>query len=74
MSAPTNVLAALMEKGPLNSATTKNKGKAVITAIKYFTPDRVILFSFYNHPQPFWVWAHDKISISPKKRNLHVDV
>ena len=40
---------------------------------KYSTPDRVILFSFYNHPQLLWVWA-DKTSISPKKRNLHVDV
>ena len=25
---------------------TKNKGKAAITAIKYFAPDRAILFSF----------------------------
>uniref|UniRef100_A0A7N2LV80 NADP-dependent oxidoreductase domain-containing protein n=1 Tax=Quercus lobata TaxID=97700 RepID=A0A7N2LV80_QUELO len=34
---------------------------------------RVILFSFYNHPQPLWVWA-DGTSISPGKLNLHVDV
>ena len=32
-----------------------------------------MLFSFYNHPQPLWVWA-DRASISPGKLNLHVDV
>ena len=52
---------------------TKDKGKATITAIKYSAPDRVMLFSFYNHPQPLWVWA-DETSISPEKLNLHVDV
>ena len=62
-----------MEKGPLNNMATKNKGKAVITAIKYSTPDRAILFSFCNHPQPLWIWA-DRTSISPRKLNLHVDV
>ena len=64
MNAPTNILAALMGKGPLNS---------VVIAIKYSAPDRAMLFSFYNHPQPLWVWA-DKTSISPIKLNLHVDV
>ena len=53
-----------MGKGPLNSVTTKDKGKTVITAIEYSTPDRAILFNFYNHPQPLWVWA-DRTSISP---------
>ena len=72
MNAPTNVLAALMGKGPLNSVAIKNKGKVAITAIKYSTPDRAMLFSFYNHPQPLWVWA-DKTSISPIKLNLQVD-
>ena len=62
-----------MEKGPLDNMTTKDKGKAVITAIKYFALDRAILFSFYNHPQPLWVWA-DGTSINPRKLNLHVDV
>ena len=52
---------------------TKDKGKAVITAIKYSAPDRAMFFSFYNHPQPLWVWA-DGTSISPEKLNLHVDV
>ena len=52
---------------------TKDKGKAAITAIKYSAPDRAILFSFYNHPQPLWVWA-DGTSISLEKLNLHVDV
>ena len=62
-----------MGKGPLNSVVTKDKGKTTITAIKYSAPDRTILFSFYNHSQPLWVWA-DRTSISPRKLNLHVDV
>ena len=73
MNAPTNILAALMRKGPLNSMTTKNKGKAAITAIKYSALDKTMLFSFYNHSQPLWIWV-DKISICPIKLNLHVDV
>ena len=64
---------ALMWKGPLNSVATKDKGKATITAIKYSVPNRAILFSFYNHSQPLWVWA-DRTSINPRKLNLHVDV
>ena len=39
-----------IEKGTLDSVTTKDKGKAAITAIEYSAPDRVMLFSFYNHP------------------------
>ena len=62
-----------MGKGPLNSMTTKDKGKAAITAIKYSALDRAMLFSFYNHPQPLWVWAN-RTSISSRKLNLHVDV
>ena len=62
-----------MKKGPLNSMTTKDKGKAAITASKYSAPDRAMFFSFYNHPQPLWVWA-DRTSINPRKLNLHVDV
>ena len=42
-----------MEKGPLDNMVTKDKGKAAITAIKYSALDRVILFSFYNHPNHF---------------------
>ena len=61
-----------MEKGPLDNMATKNKGKAAITAIKYSASDRAMLFSFYNHPQPLWVWA-DGTSISPRKLSLHVD-
>ena len=64
---------ALMGKWPLNSVVTKDKEKAVITAIKYSAPDRAMLFNFYNHPQPLWVWA-DRTSISPRKLSLHVDV
>ena len=73
LNAPTNVLVTLMGKRPLNNVATKNKGKTAITAIKYSTLDRTILFSFYNHPQPLWVWA-DKTSIRPIKLNLHMDV
>ena len=62
-----------MEKGPLDNMATKDKGKAVITAIKYSAPDKAMFFSFYNHPQPLWVWA-DGTSISSGKLNLHVDV
>ena len=52
---------------------TNDKGNVAITAIKYSAPDRAMLFSFYNHPQPLWVWA-DETSISLGKLNLHVDV
>ena len=61
-----------MEKGPLDNMATKDKRKAVITAIKYSALDRAILFSFYNYPQPLWVWV-DRTSISPGKSNPHVD-
>ena len=63
-----------MEKGPLDDdMATKDKGKAAITAIKYSAPDRAMLFSFYNHPQPLWVWA-DGTNINLGTLNLHVDV
>ena len=63
----------LIDKGALDNMATKDKGKAAITAIKYSAPNRAMLFSFYNHPQPLWVWA-DGTSISLGKLNLHVDV
>ena len=50
-------------KDTLDSLTTKDKGKTALTAIQYSAPDRVIHFSFYNHPQPLWVWV-DGTSIS----------
>ena len=62
-----------IKKGTLDSIMTKDKGKAVITAIEYSAPDRAMLFSFYNHPQPLWVWANET-SISPGKSIIHVDV
>ena len=62
-----------MEKGLLDDMVTNDKGKAAVIAIKYSAPDRAMLFSFYNHPQPLWVWA-DGTSISPGTLNLHVDV
>ena len=62
-----------IKKGTQDSITTKDKGKAALIAIEYSVPDRAILFSFYNHPQPLWVWA-DGTSISPGKLNPHVDV
>ena len=37
-------------KDTLDSLTTKDKGKAALTAIQYSAPDRAIFFSFYNHP------------------------
>ena len=52
---------------------TNNKGKTAITAIKYSAPGRAMLFSFYNHPQPLWVWT-DGTSTNPIKLNLLVDV
>ena len=57
----------------MNSVAIKNKGKAVITAIKYSAPNKAVLLIFYNYPQRLWVWA-DKTSISLIKLNLHVDV
>ena len=62
-----------MEKGPLDNMATKDKGKVVITAIKYYALNRVMFFSFFNYPQPLWVWANGT-SISLGKPNLHVDV
>ena len=41
-----------IENEMLDNITTKDKGKAAITAIQYSAPDRAMLFSFYNHPQP----------------------
>ena len=64
---------ALIDKGALDNMATKDKGKVAITAIKYSAPDRAMLFTFYNHPQPLWVWANGT-SISLEKLNLHVDV
>ena len=56
----------------MSSVATKDKGKVAIIAIKYSAPDRAMLFRFYNHPQPLWVWA-DRTSINLEKLNLHVD-
>ena len=42
-----------MGKRPLNSVTTKDKGKTAITAIKYTALDRAILFSFTITPNHF---------------------
>ena len=44
-----------------------------MTANKYSAPDIAMLFRFYNHPQPLWIWT-DGTSISPIKLNLHVDI
>ena len=55
-------------KDTLDSLMTKDKGKTALIAIQYSAPDRAIPFSFYNHPQPLWVWA-DKTSISLGKSN-----
>ena len=50
----------------------QRSGKAALTAIQYSAPNRAILSSFYNHPQPLWVWA-DGTSISLGMSILHVD-
>ena len=47
----------LTEKGLLDIMVIKDKEKVAITAIEDFAPDRTMLFNFYNHLQPFWVWA-----------------
>ena len=39
-----------IEKETLDSITTKDKGKAAITAIQYSAPDRAMLFSFLQLP------------------------
>ena len=51
-----------IEKETLDSITTKDKGKAAITAIQYSAPDRAILFSFYNHPNHFGYGLMGQIS------------
>ena len=50
LNAPTNVLAVLMEKRPLNSVTTKNKVKAIITTVKYSAPDKSHALQFLQPP------------------------
>ena len=55
-------------KDILDSLTTMNKGKAALTAIQDSAPNRALPFSFYNHPQPLWIWA-DGTSISLGKVN-----
>ena len=52
-----------IKKETLDSLTTKDKGKVAITTIQHSAPDRTIPFSFYNYPQPLWIWA-DGTSIS----------
>ena len=61
-----------IKKETLDSITTKDKGKAAITAIQHSASDRTMLFNFYNHPQPLWIWA-DGISISLGMSILYVD-
>ena len=41
---------------------TKDKGKTVITAIKYFALDRAMFFSFYNHPNHFGYGLIEQVS------------
>ena len=66
-------------KDTLDSLTTKDKGKVALTAIQYSVPDRVIPFSFYNHPQPLWVWADEtsislgKVNPTRRRRTVNVD-
>ena len=58
-----------IKRGMLESVMTR---ESYLTAIQYSAPDRAILSSFYNHPQPLWVWA-DGTSISLGVSILHMD-
>ena len=42
-----------MGKRPLSSVATRDKGKTVITTIKYSVPDRAMLFNFTTTPNYF---------------------
>ena len=60
-----------MEKDMLESVN--DRGKLLLLPFNtlhltepYSALDRTILSSFYNHPQPLWIWA-DGTSISPGK-------
>ena len=33
---------------------------------------QTMLFNFFNHPQPLYVWI-DRTGLYPKKQNLHVN-
>ena len=61
-----------IEKKTLDSITTKDKGKAAITAIQYSAPDRTMLFSFYNHPNHSRYGLTGQV-LSPRKVSLYVD-
>ena len=60
-------------KDTLDSLTTKDKGKAALTAIQYSALDRVIPFSFYNHPNHSRYGLMGQVSVL-ERSILHVDV
>ena len=62
----------MIDKGPLDSMVTKDKGKATITAIEYSAPDRTMLFNFYNHPNYFGYGLMGQVSVL-ENSILHVD-
>ena len=43
--------------GPNLKENLRISGTAAIIAIQCAAPDRVVLFSFINHPQQFWDWT-----------------
>ena len=52
-----------MKKETLNSITTKDKGKAAITAVPYSAPDRTMLSTFTTTPNHFGYGLIGQISI-----------
>ena len=62
-----------IRKDTLDSLTTKDKGKAVLTAIQYSAPDSAIPFSFYNHPNHSGYGLMGQVSVL-ENRTPHVDI
>ena len=61
-----------IEKETLYSITTKDKGKATITAIQYSAPDRAMLSAFTTTPNHSRYGLTGQV-LSPRKLSLHVD-
>ena len=52
-----------IEKGTLDSITTKDKGKAAITAIEYSAPDRTVLSTFTTTLNHFGYGLMGQVSV-----------
>ena len=53
----------LIEKGPLDSMATKDKGKAAITAIEYSAPDKPCFSAFTTTPIHFGYGLMEQVSV-----------